>query len=75
MNENVRLNEMQEIELLDLNGGGGVSAVAGGIAGTMIGAFAGLIPAAATGDISYVKKGAVTGGTVGVWAGMGCPLP
>ena len=68
-------DKMRETELVTLNGGGVASAVAGGLAGGMIGAFAGLVPAAVSGDASYVTKSAITGATVGTWAGMGFPLP
>ena len=69
------LVEINEDEVLNVSGGGIASAVAGGLAGGMIGAYAGLIPAVVTGDASYVTKAAVTGATVGMWAGLGFPTP
>lgn len=41
----------------------------------MIGFYAGLVPTLVTGDTSYMTKAIITGTTVGVWAGLGCPLP
>lgn len=67
--------ELEEKEAIYVDGGGVASAVAGGLAGGMIGTFVGLVPAVVSRKHSYITKAAVTGATVGVWAGMGCPLP
>ncbi|WP_458459185.1 hypothetical protein [Pseudobutyrivibrio sp.] len=69
------MNQFNEIELMEVNGGGLVSAAAGGLAGGIIGFHAGLIPYAATGDTSYLTKSTIAGATTGVWAGLGCPIP
>lgn len=67
--------ELSQDEVYDMNAGGILSAVAGGLAGGIIGTVAGLIPAVVKGDASIIAKSAITGGTVGVWAGSGFPLP
>lgn len=69
--EELSLEEVQE----NINGGGVLSCVAGGLAGAIIGAYVGLIPSVVTGDASYIKQSVVTGATAGVWVGAGCPLP
>lgn len=67
--------ELNSHEVLIIDGGGIISSLAGGLAGGMIGAVVGLIPAAVTGDVSYITKTATAVGAVGVWVGAGAPLP
>lgn len=68
-------SDLSLVEQVEIDGGGFLSAAAGTLAGAMIGAYAGMVPSIVTGDISYVGKSVVTGATVGLWAGLGCPLP
>ena len=72
MNDLVLLNYE---EVTDVNGGGILSAVAGTIAGGMIGMFAGLIPAVVAKDPSIIVKTTITVASGGLWVGLGCPLP
>lgn len=67
--------DLSQEEVFDVNAGGVISAVAGGIAGAMIGTMGALVPAVIYRDSNIVVKAAITGGTVGVWAGVGFPLP
>lgn len=68
--------EITEAELTEnVNGGGLLSCIAGGIAGAIVGAYVGIVPAVITGDGDYLAQSVITGTSVGIWAGAGCPLP
>ncbi len=66
---------LDQEELKEYNGGGIVAMGAGAAAGAMIGAFAGLIPTAATGNTKYIKDSTIAGAALGAWGGLGCPIP
>lgn len=70
-----KLVSLTENELNNYYGGGAISAAAGALAGGMIGTFASLPYAAATGDASSIGKAAITGACIGGYVGAGCPLP
>lgn len=72
MNDLILLNYE---EVSDVNGGGLLSAVAGTIAGGMIGMFAGVIPAVVAKDPSIIAKTTITCASAGLWVGLGCPIP
>lgn len=72
MNEFINL---KQDEMQDINGGGLVSMVAGGLAGAIIGVYVTLPVALIKNDASIVAKGAILGGSVGAYVGAGCPLP
>lgn len=68
--------EIDEIKAQEqINGGGFLSCLAGGMAGALIGTIAGLIPSAVTGDLDYMKQSAAAGTSLGIWVGAGAPLP
>ncbi len=73
------MNCFEEISMVeaieDINGGGILSCIAGGMAGAIVGTFVGIVPAAATGNAKYIKQSVIAGTSAGVWVGAGCPLP
>lgn len=75
MDITINFEELAYDEAFKVDGGGILSAVAGGLAGVIIGCYVGMVPAIVTGDVSYIGKSVVTCGTVGLWAGLGCPTP
>ena len=66
--------ELSQQEMMDIDAGGFFSAIAGALAGGIIGTFVGLIPAVVTGDINIMCKTAITGATYMGWVGAGCPM-
>jgi outer membrane lipoprotein SlyB len=67
--------ELTDIETMEIEAGGFLSAVAGTIAFGMIGFIVGVGVAVITGDEDAIAQGTIAGGAAGLWIGLGAPLP
>lgn len=62
-------------EAISIDAGGPLAAIAGAIAGTVLGGLVGTVSFVITGNPDNVAQGMAAGGSLGLWAGLGFPIP
>lgn len=69
------MKELSVEMLSEVEGGGFLAMVAGGLAFGLLGSILSLPVAAFAGDGSIVAETAMTSGSIGMWIGAGMPMP
>ena len=67
--------ELTYNEIILVEGGGVLSGVAGALIGGIVGTAMGGIAVVVTRNEDNLFQGTISGGTAGLWAGLGAPIP